>query len=133
MRRPIGIIVIAVYCILSGLMIVLQSFQLVALEGIELRYQLFGAAYFALGTFELIAAYGLVVLASWGRVLAIIVFAVAIVLAIVSQLTADGITTLRIAFQLVGIVTAGAIIWYLQRPRIRALFADAASATAPRP
>jgi hypothetical protein len=133
MRRPIGVTLIAAYCVLAGLAIVLQSVQGAILEGAGLGFQLAGAASFALGMFELMAAYGLVTLAPWGRVLAIVVFGASIVLVVTMLLVATVSTPLWIAFRVFDLAVAAAIIAYLMQKRIRDLFAVGAAATTPRP
>jgi hypothetical protein len=130
-KKPLGIIAIIVYSILSGLLLLPLGLLLLIVgqkggaSGVLLT--LLGIVFFTLGVFLLAAVYGLITLQSWGRKTMIWCALTSSVLGFISifpilpnQVFSIG----NLVLQIVGIAISGIIIYYLTRERVCLLFSQ---------
>lgn len=126
MNRPLGITVIAIVLLISGVGSLLTG--LVGLDLVKVDMgtlgqgaQVVGAGSILSGVLTLIVSYGIFATKGWAWLLTIIVM----VLRIVSDGTAllsHGFGTAIGGAALVGIVISAIVLWYFNKPTVRAAF-----------
>jgi len=126
--KPLGIVLIAIFSALSGLMSLFGSFLslfLLGIPGVSVFGYLFGMLFTVHAVFSFAAVYGLWALERWGLRLAFWLYVFAIPLgiaAIFPIFPGDQFTTANTVFQLVLIAIDAGIIWYLGRVEIAVLY-----------
>jgi hypothetical protein len=128
--KPLGIVLVAIYTVLSGILwffVSLVSIFLTAIPGISVIAYLLGALATASGIFSLAAVYGLWTLQKWGLKLTYWLYVIAIPLGIAfifPVLPGSEITTENTVYQLVLVVIDMAVIFYLGKVEISVLYGD---------
>lgn len=126
--RPLGIVLIAIFSVLSALFSLLVSglsLFLVGLPGVSLLAHLLVAFFSVHAVFMLAAAYGLWTLQRWGRRLAFWLYVLAIPLGIAvifPILPGSEFSTGNTVFQLFFVGIDIAILCYLSRLKIETLY-----------
>ena len=114
--RPIGITIIAILMIISGILFIIGGIGLTALSVLSLAFLAGGIGTIILGIASLVVAWGLLKGAGWAWIITLIITIISIIVNIVS-LFASGNTA-----QIIGIIINGIIIYYLYRPNVKAYF-----------
>ena len=141
--RPTGIVLIAIYHYLAAAFLVCVAIALgvggsvlgaligagqsVPLGGMGFLVGIMGAAFcFLFALVAALAGYGIWTLREWGRILCIVLAAIALLFSLPGLLLHFGF--FLGGFKLIKIAINVAIIWYLLQPQIRALFVGTAPA-----
>ncbi|NQY26728.1 MAG: hypothetical protein HRT92_06065 [Piscirickettsiaceae bacterium] len=129
-NKPVGIVLIAIYSALSGLLIfglgALMMFAS-AIPDMPIWITLLGVIFMALGVFLLAAMYGLWSIQTWGLKASKWLYVISIPLGLISifPIYPDSeMTTANTILQLLGICLAAFIIYYLSKPSVVALYQD---------
>ncbi|MCP5358228.1 MAG: hypothetical protein H7A06_08795 [Pseudomonadales bacterium] len=126
--KPLGIVLIVIFSVLTGLVSLLGGFLsmlLSGIPGISFFAYLLGTLFTAHAVFTFAAVYGLWVLQRWGLKLAFWLYIIAIplgILAIFPILPGSEFTTANTVFQLIFIVIDFLIILYLGKLDIAILY-----------
>lgn len=138
--RPAGIVLIAIYHFLSAAFLVMLAIALAVggtvlgalfsagasgpLGGMGLFVGFLGAAFsIVFAVVAALAGYGLWTLREWGRILCIVLAAIALLISLPGLLLMGLHLSLFFGgYRLVRIAISILIIWYLVQPQIRALF-----------
>jgi hypothetical protein len=113
--RPIGITIIAILMIISGILFIIGGIGLTALSVLSLAFLAGGIGTIILGIASLVVAWGLLKGAGWAWIITLIITIISIIVNIVHL--ASGNTA-----QIIGIIINGIIIYYLYRPNVKAYF-----------
>lgn len=114
-NRPIGITIIAILMIISGILFIIGGIGLTALGVISLAFLAGGIGSIILGIASLVVAWGLLKGAGWAWIITLIITIISIIVNIASL--AGGNTA-----NIIGIIINGIIIYYLYRPNVKAYF-----------
>ncbi len=123
--KPLGIVLLVLYCIISGLMAVplgCTSAAVGAVPGIDAGLEPLGYLVMLMGLVSLAEAYGVWTLQSWGRYLAQFNSAVSILIVFFSMLGMGGIFSGSKFSYFITLVAAGLTLYYMSRDDIKALF-----------
>jgi hypothetical protein len=155
--QPTGVVLIAIYHFLTaallmtiGLVLAVGGSMLGAFlgstmnshsatgAGLGLLLGVVGAAvFFVFGLVAIVAGYGIWTMREWGRILSIVLAALALLFALPGLMFMLVPTHFFLGgflfggFGLIRIVISVLIIWYLVQPNVRAIFQQAASAPLP--
>ena len=113
--RPIGITIIAILMIISGIFFIIGGIGFTALSVISLAFLAGGIGSIILGIASLVVAWGLLKGAGWAWIITLIITIISIIANIISL--AGGNTA-----SIIGIIIEGIIIYYLYRPNVKAYF-----------
>lgn len=113
--RPIGITIIAILMIISGIFFIIGGIGFTALSVISLAFLAGGIGSIILGIASLVVAWGLLKGAGWAWIITLIITIISIIANIIS--IAGGNTA-----SIIGIIIEGIIIYYLYRPNVKAYF-----------
>lgn len=113
--RPIGITIIAILMIISGIIFIISGIGLTALSVLSLAFLAGGIGTIILGIACLVVAWGLLKGAGWAWIITLIITIISIVVNIVHL--ASGNTA-----SIIGIIINGIIIYYLYRPNVKSYF-----------
>ena len=113
-QRPLGVTILAVLAFIGGILNILGGIGGFALGG---GWAFFGAIYLILGILELGLGYGFWTLKPWAWMLGITLQAISIVLSIIYIVGRNSV-----ASDIIDILVAAGIIYYLTRPQIRQVF-----------
>ena len=124
MQRPTGVTVLAVVAAIGGVLLVLASLALLGFGAIVAVYGgglafLFGLLTLALGVAELAMAYGFWTMKAWAWTWGIALQAISVVLALINLVFGYGTFVGLIE----NLIVAGIVIYYLNQPGIRKVFA----------
>jgi hypothetical protein len=117
-NRPIGITIIAILMIISGIIFIVSGIGLTALGVLSLFFLLGGIGTLLLGIASLVVAWGLLKGAGWAWIITLIITIISIIANVASL--AGGNTA-----SIVGIIIEGIIIYYLYRPNVKSYFGRA--------
>lgn len=126
--KPLGIVLIVVYSIVSGLVGLLSSISslsLFSIFSVSIFVYLVFIVVFASSIFLLASVYGLWTYQSWGLNLTLLLYAISIPLSIIMIfpiLPGSSITTENTTLQLINIAISFAVLFYLLRLDIAFLF-----------
>ena len=129
-NKPAGIVLIAVYSALSGLLLFGAGALMMlasAVPDMPIWITLLGVICMALGACLLAAMYGLWSVQIWGLKMAKWLYVISIPLGIISIFPiypGSEMTTGNTVLQLLGIGSAAFIIYYLSKPNVVALYQD---------
>lgn len=126
MNRPLGITVIAIVLLISGIGSLLTGLVGLDLVKVDMgtlgqEAQVVGAGSILSGVLTLIVSYGMFATKGWAWLLTVIVM----ILRIVSDVTAilsHGLGNALGGAALVGIVITAIVLWYCNKPNVRAAF-----------
>jgi hypothetical protein len=113
--RPIGITIIAILMIISGILFIIGGIGLTALGVLSIAFLAGGIGSIILGIASLVVAWGLLKGAGWAWIITLIITVISIIVNIASL--AGGQTA-----NIIGIIINGIIIYYLYRPNVKAYF-----------
>ena len=113
--RPIGITIIAILMIISGIFFIIGGIGFTALSVLSLAFLAGGIGSIILGIASLVVAWGLLKGAGWAWIITLIITIISIIANIVSL--AGGNTA-----SIIGIIIEGIIIYYLYRPNVKSYF-----------
>ena len=113
--RPIGITIIAILMIISGIFFIIGGIGFTALSVLSLAFLAGGIGSIILGIASLVVAWGLLKGAGWAWIITLIITIISIIANIISL--AGGNTA-----SIIGIIIEGIIIYYLYRPNVKAYF-----------
>jgi hypothetical protein len=114
-NRPIGITIIAILMIISGIFFIISGIGLTALGVLSLVFLAGGIGSIILGIASLVVAWGLLKGAGWAWIITLIITIISIIVNIASL--AGGSTA-----NIIGIIINGIIIYYLYRPNVKSYF-----------
>ena len=114
-NRPIGITIIAILMIISGILLIIGGIGLTALGVLSIAFLAGGIGSIILGIASLVVAWGLLKGAGWAWIITLIITIISIIVNIASL--AGGQTA-----NIIGIIINGIIIYYLYRPNVKAYF-----------
>jgi len=129
-NKPVGIVLIAIYSALSGLlMFILGALMMFAsaIPDMPVWITLVGIIIMVLGVCLLAAMYGLWSIQAWGLKVSKWLYVISIPLGLISifPIYPDSeMTTANTIMQLIGISVAAFIIYYLSKPSVVALYQD---------
>lgn len=127
-KKPTGITLIAIYSAFSGVLTLLGGAGMLlasSIPDLPVWITLLGLVATILGVFFLAAVYGLWTFQEWGRNILKWLYIISIPLGIASIFPiypGSEMTIANTLLQLVGIVVAVLVIWYLSKQSIRALY-----------
>ncbi len=113
--RPIGITIIAILMIISGILFIIGGIGLTALGVVSLVFLAGGIGSILLGIASLVVAWGLLKGAGWAWIVTLILTIISIIVNVASL--AGGNTA-----NIIGIIINGIIIYYLYRPNVKSYF-----------
>lgn len=126
MNRPLGITVIAIVLLISGIGSLLTG--LVGLDLVKVDMgtlgqgaQVVGAGSILSGVLTLIVSYGMFATKGWAWLLTVIVMILRIV-SDVTSLLSHGVGTVIGGAAVAGIVISAIVLWYFNKPNVRAAF-----------
>ncbi|MEP6577152.1 MAG: hypothetical protein ABJB85_12055 [Nitrososphaerota archaeon] len=114
-NRPIGITIIAILMVISGILFIIGGVGLTALGVLSLVFLAGGIGSIILGIASLVVAWGLLKGAGWAWIVTLIITVISIIVNIASL--AGGNTA-----NIIGIIINGIIIYYLYRPNVKSYF-----------
>jgi hypothetical protein len=114
-NRPIGITIIAILMIISGILFIISGAGLTALGVLSVAFLAGGIGSIILGIASLVVAWGLLKGAGWAWIITLIITIISIIVNIASL--AGGNTA-----NIIGIIINGIIIYYLYRPNVKSYF-----------
>lgn len=120
--RPLGVTIIAILIVISGILILLVGIGLVALGPIiGIVFVLFGFISLAVGIAYLVMAYGLLKGRAWAWTISTIVLIIGIILEIISipRTIASGSS---LSGDIISIAISVFILYYLYRPHVKSYF-----------
>ena len=120
--RPLGVTIIAILIVISGVLILLVGIGLVAIGPIiGLVFVAFGAISLAVGIAYLVMAYGLLKGKGWAWTLSTIVLIIGIILEVISipRTIASGSS---LSGDIISIAISAFILYYLYRPHVKSYF-----------
>jgi hypothetical protein len=120
--RPLGVTVIAILIVISGILILLVGAGLVAIGPIiGLVFLVFGAISLAVGIAYLVMAYGLLKGKGWAWTISTIVLIIGIILEVISipRTIASGSS---LSGDIISIAISVFILYYLYRPHVKSYF-----------
>ncbi|TVT48407.1 MAG: hypothetical protein FHK82_17750 [Sedimenticola thiotaurini] len=129
-NKPVGIVLIAIYSALSGLLLFGAGALMMlasAVPDMPIWITLLGVIFMALGVFLLAVMYGLWSTQKWGLKIAKWLYVISIPLGIISIFPiypGSEMTIGNTVLQLLGIGLAAFIIYYLSKPNVVALYQD---------
>lgn len=113
-QRPLGVTILAVLAFIVGILGILGGIGLFALGG---GWAALGAITLIIGILQLALGYGFWTLKPWAWMLGIALEAINIVLSIIYIARGNSV-----ASNIIGILIAAGIIYYLTRPQVRQAF-----------
>lgn len=120
--RPLGVTIIAILIVISGVLILLAGIGLVAIGPIiGLVFVVSGAVSLAVGIAYLVMAYGLLKGRGWAWIISTIVLIIGIILQIISipRTIASGSS---LSGDVISIAISVFILYYLYRPHVKSYF-----------
>ena len=120
--RPLGVTIIAILIVISGILILLVGGGLVAIGPIiGLVFVVFGAISLAVGIAYLVMAYGLLKGKGWAWTISTIVLIIGIILELISipRTIASGSS---LSGDVISIAISAFILYYLYRPHVKSYF-----------
>lgn len=120
--RPLGVTIIAILIVISGILILLVGAGLVAIGPIiGLVFLVFGAISLAVGIAYLVMAYGLLKGKGWAWTISTIVLIIGIILELISipRTIASGSS---LSGDIISIAISVFILYYLYRPHVKSYF-----------
>ncbi len=122
MKRPVGITLIAMYCIVGGVIsIILGVLMLIGSESVGISWHtLLSLITLVTGVFELIVFYGLWFLQKWSASLAVYLNAIYIFISFILIFTDSSFTNFCI--QAMFIMISAVILQYLMKPEIKYIY-----------
>lgn len=122
-KKPIGIVLIAIYTGFSALLSLGMGIPAMFLGQFAAEAALISIFLITFGVLALATTYGLWTLEDWGYKLAKIVYMISIPLGVVAL--ASDTSTGNIVMQIIGIAVAAWILFYLFKPEIKSLYVSA--------
>ncbi|TFG69955.1 MAG: hypothetical protein E4H22_06270 [Solirubrobacterales bacterium] len=124
--RPLGITIIAIILAVSGVFLVLVGMEALGVTSLGLgavaeAAGISGGAQVIGGVLSIIVAGGIFTLAGWAWILAVVVLFIRIAVDIFAVVTHGAGSTLGIG-AITNLVVSAVILWYFQRPGIKAAF-----------
>lgn len=124
--RPLGITIIAIILAVSGVFLVLVGMEALGVTSLGLgavaeAAGISGGAQVIGGVLSIIVAGGIFTLAGWAWILAVVVLFIRIAVDIFAVVTHGAGSTLGIG-AITNLVISAVILWYFQRPGIKAAF-----------
>ena len=120
--RPLGVTIIAILIVISGILILLVGAGLVAIGPIiGLVFLVFGGISLAVGIAYLVMAYGLLKGKGWAWTISTIVLIIGIILELISipRTIASGSS---LSGDIISIAISVFILYYLYRPHVKSYF-----------
>ena|SRR5215831_8846586 len=120
--RPLGVTIIAILIVISGVLILLVGLGLVAIGPIiGLVFVVFGAISLAVGIAYLVMAYGLLKGRGWAWTLSTIVLIIGIILEVISIPRTIALGS-SLSGDIISIAISAFILYYLYRPHVKSYF-----------
>lgn len=113
--RPIGITIIAILMIISGILFIIGGIGFTALGVLSLVFLAAGIGSILLGIASLVVAWGLLKGAGWAWIITLILTIISVIVNVAH--IAGGNTA-----SIIGIIINGIIIYYLYRPNVKSYF-----------
>jgi hypothetical protein len=113
--RPIGITIIAILMIISGIFFIIGGIGFTALSVLSLAFLAGGIGSIILGIASLVVAWGLLKGAGWAWIITLIITIISIIANIISLFGGN-------TASIIGIIIEGIIIYYLYRPNVKSYF-----------
>ena len=113
--RPIGITIIAILMIISGIFFIIGGIGFTALSVLSLAFLAGGIGSIILGIASLVVAWGLLKGAGWAWIITLIITIISIIANIISLVGGN-------TASIIGIIIEGIIIYYLYRPNVKSYF-----------
>ena len=114
-NRPIGITIIAILMIISGILFIIGGIGFTALGVVSIAFLAGGIGSIILGIASLVVAWGLLKGAGWAWIITLIITIISIIANIVSLVSGN-------TASIIGIIIEGIIIYYLYRPNVKSYF-----------
>jgi len=120
--RPLGVTIIAILIVISGVLILLVGLGLVAIGPIiGLVFVVFGSISLAVGIAYLVMAYGLLKGRGWAWTLSTIVLIIGIILEVISIPRTIALGS-SLSGVIISIAISAFILYYLYRPHVKSYF-----------
>jgi hypothetical protein len=120
--RPVGVTIIAILIVISGVLILLVGLGLVAIGPIiGLVFVVFGSISLAVGIAYLVMAYGLLKGRGWAWTLSTIVLIIGIILEVISIPRTIALGS-SLSGNIISIAISAFILYYLYRPHVKSYF-----------
>lgn len=120
--RPLGVTIIAILIVISGVLILLVGLGLVAIGPIiGLVFVVFGSISLAVGIAYLVMAYGLLKGRGWAWTLSTIVLIIGIILEVISIPRTIALGS-SLSGNIISIAISAFILYYLYRPHVKSYF-----------
>ncbi len=114
-NRPIGITIIAILMIISGILFIVGGIGFTALAILSLVFLVGGIGFILLGIASLVVSWGLLKGAGWAWIITLIITIISIIVNVASIVGGN-------TASIVGIIINGIIIYYLYRPNVKSYF-----------
>ncbi len=123
--KPLGIVLLVLYCVVSGLMAIplgCTGVAVGAVPGVDAGLEPLGYLMMLMGLVSIAQAYGLWTLQSWGRYLAQFGSVVSILIVLFSLLGMGGVFSASKFSYFITVLIAGLTLYYMAREDIKLLF-----------
>nr|WP_314901525.1 hypothetical protein [uncultured Deefgea sp.] len=125
--KPLGIVLLALYCIVNGLMAIplgCTGAAVGAVPGVDAGLEPLGYLLMVMGLLSLAEAYGVWTLQSWGRFLAQFNSVISILIVFFSVLGMGGVFTSTKLTYFITVLISGWVLYYMSRDDIKPLFEE---------